>query len=138
MTPQSFSLSNLNDLFTHLSVVNVTDPIPAEAIVFLFSEHIDSLSVSGIELIREMLNAISANTIEAFQQKYCEAPFLIVSLDDESVCKTALQNELVFIMNVRQYKKLPTVLLSKNRLADYPLTNESLITYTRVHCSIRK
>lgn len=76
--------------------------------------------------------------MEDFRHKYCEAPFLIIHLDKDDVCKTALQHELVFFLNVRQYKNLSTILLSKDRLTEYPLTNDSLIGYARAYDSIRK
>jgi len=138
MTPQSFSLSNLNDLLIHLSVVNVTDPVPEEAATFLQESYPNSVYVTGTQLTQEMMNAIITRSMENFRCKYCEVPFLIIHLDKEDACKSALQLELVFFLNVRQYKNLSTILLSKDRLTDYPLTNDSLIGYARAYDSIRK
>ena len=89
-------------------------------------------------MTQEMMNAIASQKMEDFRHRYCEAPFLIIHLTEEDVCKPALQHELVFFLNVRQYKKLPTVLLSKDRLTAYPIANESLIGYAHVYESIRK
>ena len=62
----------------------------------------------------------------------------MIHLDQNDVCKTALQHELVFFLNVRHYQNLSTILLSKGRLTKYSLTNESLIEYARAYDSIRK
>lgn len=138
MKPQSFSLSKLNDLLTHLSVVNGIDPVPEEAVTYLRESYPNSVYVTGTQLTQEMMDAIITRTMEDFRHKYCEAPFLIISLNKEDTCKTALQHELVFILNVRQYKNLSTILLSKDRLTEYPLTNDSLIGYACAYNSIRK
>lgn len=138
MTPQSFSILNLNDLLTHLSAVNVTDHVPDEAAAFLQESYQNSVFVTGTQLTHEMMNAIITRKLDDFRHKYCEAPLLIIHLDKDDACKTALQHELVFFLNVRQYKNLSTILLSKDRLTEYHLTNESLIGYARAFDSIRK
>ena len=135
---KSFNTTNLNDLLTHLSVVNVTDPIPEEASAFLQQFYPNSVYITDTQLTQEMMNAITTRTMGIFRHKYCEAPFLIIQIDKDDANKTALQQELVFFLNVRQYKKLSTILLSKDRLTEYPLTNESLIGYAHAYESIRK
>lgn len=134
----AFSISNLIDLLSHFSTVNVTDPDPNEASKFLQQSYQNSLFVTGNKLTQEMIKAISTNTMDTLRSKYCEAPFLIILLNKDDTVKTALQQELAFYLNVRQYKKLPTILLSEERLNEYPLTNESLIGYTHIYDSIRK
>lgn len=138
MNKENFNPTNLNDLLIHLSVVNVTDPVPDEAAAFLQESYRNNVFVTGTQLTQEMMNAIITRKMEDFRHKYCEAPFLIIHLDKDDACKTALQHELVFFLNVRQYKNLSTILLSKDRLTDYPLTNDSLIGYARAYDSIRK
>jgi len=109
MTQQSFFFSNLNDLLNHFSVVNITDPIPEESSAFLQQSYLNSVYVTGTQLTKEMMNAIITRSTDAFRQNYCEIPFLIIYLD-KATFKTALQRELVFFLNVRKYKKLPTIL----------------------------
>lgn len=55
---KSFDTSNLNDLLTHLSAVNVTDPVPDEAAAFLQESYRISVFVTGTQLTQEMMNAI--------------------------------------------------------------------------------
>lgn len=138
MNKENFNGTNLNDLLAHLPVVNVTDPLPEEASAFLQQTYNNSVCVTGTQLAQEMINAVITRTTDDFRHKYCEAPFLIIHLDKDDACKTALQNELVFILNVRHYKKLPSILLSEDRLTSYSLTNESLIGYACAYESIRK
>lgn len=133
-----FDIANLNKLLAHLSVVNVTDSIPDEAGAFLQHTYPNSVCVTGTQLTQEMMDAIMTRSIEEFRHKYCEVPFLIIRFEKEDACKSALQQEIVLFLNVRQYKNLPTLLLSKERLTQYPLTNESLIGYAHIYDIIRK
>lgn len=135
---KSFDISNLNDLLSHLPAINVIDSEPDEAKSFLLQTYENSISVTGAELIQGMMGAIINKTQGDFRRKYCELPFLIIMLDKEEVCKTALQDELAFILDVRSYKELPTVLLSKDRIISYPLTNKSFLIYARAYDTIRK
>ena len=133
-----FNVTNLNNLLANLSVVNVTDPMPTEASAFLQHTYPNSIYVTGTQLTQEMMDAIMTRSIEDFRHKYCEVPFFIIHFEKEDACKSALQQEIVLFLNVRQYKNLPTLLLSKERLTEYPLTNESLIGYAHIYDTIRK
>ena len=136
MSTQIFALTNLNELLSHFSAVNVTDPVPNEAGAFLQQVYPGSVFVTGAKLTQAMIKAVAANTMDALRRKYCEAPFLIIQIDKDDAIKTTLQQELVFWLNVRQYKKLPTILLSEVKLSEYPLTNESLMGYALIYNSI--
>ena len=132
-----FCLSNLHQLLSHVPVINVTDADPEEAGAFLRQAYPDSIIVTGKQLLKEMSNALFTNTQKAFRSQYCEPSFLMIHLTKEDVCKTSVQQELVFLLSVRQYKELPTILLSEEELLSYPLSNESLIGYAQFRETIR-
>ena len=138
MKNSEFSLSNLTTVLDKIKTIFVVDPDPAEAKKVIMEQFPHGISITSEQLNAEMLKAIVTSGEKKFRHKFCDTPFLIITLDGDSAAKSALQLELVFILSVRKYKELPTVLLSAENPETYPITNESLISYTRVHTGIRK
>lgn len=136
MNSSVFNTEHLNELLSYY-IVNVTDPSPSVAADYLLQVYNDGIAVSGTELTQEMVLAISQNSMDEFRHKYCEVPFLIISFDKEDALKSAFPSELAYILSVRHYKKLYTVVLSKDRMVSYPITNESLLGFTKPHTKIR-
>jgi len=131
-----FNTTSLEEFFQTLNTVNVIDPCSADAAAYL-TDRYSGITVTGAELTKEMLQAISDRTVDAFHIKYCEAPFLVVIFDKNDACKSTLQHELAYFMSVRDYKGLKTIILSEERVVSYPLSNESFIGFSRVYTEIR-
>ena len=127
----------LNDLFSYFSVVNIVDKNPKEVIEFFKSENEGCVYNSTEGITEDIRYAIMNKALEKFREKYCEAPLLIVYFKKEHGGKSALQFEMTYILNVRDYKKLNTILVSEERVETYGLTNESLIQYAHIHDELR-
>lgn len=138
MNSSVFNTEHLNELLSCFYVVNVIDHDNiSEAAEYLFQVFNDGITVTGAEMTQEMIQAISHNSMDAFRYKYCEAPFLLIRFDKEDALKSAFPYQLAYIMAVRHYKKLYTVVLSEDRLASYGITNESLKGFTKPFTQIR-
>ena len=131
------SVERLNELLSYFFVVNVIDPCVSEAAEYLLQVFNDGITVTGAEMTQEMIQAISQNSMDAFRHKYCEAPFLLIRFGREDAMKSAFTHQLAYIMAVRHYKKLYTVVLSEDRLVSYGITNESLKGFTKPFTQIR-
>lgn len=137
MSNPIFSVTELSDLLSRYSVVNVTDPETDAASLFLKEAFRNSVQISGKQFASDMLQAVIGGKTEKFRRKYCEVPFLILMLESEDIIKSAFQQELVYILNVRHYKKMPTVLLTSEQILKYSSANDSLISYSHASCRIR-
>ena len=136
MIKSKFNLENVNTVLSIHQHVNITDENLDEVRDFLVNEYGENLCSTNEEMIKEFKKAIMSKTIDKFYERYCEAPFLIITIEKGAVCKMNFPQILVYILSVRQYKKLNTVLLSKESLFSEPITNESFESYARVYCDI--
>jgi len=126
-----YNIESLRNLFEYSLFVNVIDYDKAKACEAISAEYENSIISRSKQFIGEIKEAIRTKTLHLFKEKYCEAPFVIISIDEEDANKDAFQFELVYMLNVRHYKKLPTVFVTEKAMSEYPFSNIGIEYYSR-------
>ena len=128
----------LDNILKDWFIANFVDREPHKICACFDELFDDCLCVDSEKMFDEMMNAISNNTLDEFNKKYCEAKMLVIKMNREDAKKSAFQSELVFILNVRKYHKRKTIVVSDERAVNYQFSNEELVSILRPHIKIRE
>lgn len=76
-----------------------------------------------------IIHSIINNRCKEFKREFCETPLLILDVDPEHLTKDSIQAELAYILSVRSYKDLPTIIISEAPLKRITFPNNSFNSF---------
>lgn len=76
-----------------------------------------------------IIHSIVNNRCKEFKREFCETPLLILDADPEHLTKDSIQAELTYILSVRSYKDLPTIIVSETPLKRITFPNNSFNSF---------
>jgi len=122
----------LRDNISVFNRIAAPGEVPTEAITGLLPEALrDCLRVTTRTFCDDLFQAMLQNSLRSFHHKYIEAPLLILDADEASLCKSALEWQLMYILSNRTYRQLPTFFVSEKPMYEFKLNNDSLAAFMR-------